>query len=113
MPTRREFLTRVGHAGGFGAAFLSMRGLGLMAEVEAVPLDLTPGTGAGTKVVILGGGIGGLVAAYELRKAGFDCVLLEARARPRGRTWTVRNGSEGEMDDRSNPTSPRGGRHHP
>src|SRR5258708_40230002 len=104
MPTRREFLTRVGHAGGFGAAFLSMRGLGLMAEVEAVPLDLTPGTGAGTKVVILGGGIGGLVAAYELRKAGFDCVLLQARARPGGRTWAGRNGAEGGGNGGAPPT---------
>src|SRR5258708_1327556 len=104
MPTRREFLTRVGHAGGVGVRFHGMRGLGLMAEVEAVPLDLTPGTGAGTKVVILGGGIGGLVAAYELRKAGFDCVLLEARARPGGRTWTVRNGSKVELNDGSTQT---------
>jgi monoamine oxidase len=104
MPTRREFLTRVGQAGGFGAAFLGMRGLGLMAEVEAVPLDLPPGTGAGTKVVILGGGIAGLVAAYELRKGGFECVLLEARARPGGRTWTVRSGSKVELNDGSTQT---------
>src|SRR5258708_13168073 len=106
MPTRREFLTRVGHAGGFGAAFLGMRGLGLMADVEAVPLDLHSETGAGTKVVILGGGIAGLVAAYELRKAGFECVLLEARARPGGRTRTVRNGSTLELNNGANHTHP-------
>ena len=42
-----------------------MRGLGLLAESETVPINLPPGTGTGTKVVILGAGIGGLVAAYN------------------------------------------------
>jgi monoamine oxidase len=109
MPTRREFLMRVGHAGGSGAAFLAMRGLGLAAEPLAVRLDLPPGSGAGTKVVILGGGIAGLVAAYELRKAGFGCTLLEARTRPGGRTWTVRQGSTVELNDGSTQTVAWGG----
>ena len=34
-----------------------------------------------------------MVSAYELRKAGFECTLLEARERPGGRNWTIRNGS--------------------
>src|SRR5260370_32483447 len=102
MPTRREFLTRVGHAGGFGAAFLSMRGLGLMAEVEAVPLDLTPGTGAGTKVVILGGGIGGVCAPHGVGEGGFGFVLLAAAARPRGPPLAVRDGPPGEPKGREN-----------
>jgi monoamine oxidase len=104
MPTRRQFLTRVGHAGGGSAAFLAMRGLGLMAESAPVTLDLPPGTGAGTKVAILGGGIAGLVAAYELRKAGFRCTLLESRSRPGGRNWTVRDGSTVELNDGSTQT---------
>ena len=33
----------------------------------------------GTKVAILGAGIAGLAASYEMRKAGFDCTVLEAR----------------------------------
>jgi monoamine oxidase len=77
--TRRQFLTRVGRAGGLGAAFVSMRSLGLLADSEPVAIDAPPDTGVGTKVVVLGGGIGGLVTAYELRRAGFDCTLLEAR----------------------------------
>ncbi len=99
--TRRQFLTRVGRAGGFGAAFVTMRGLGLLAESGTIPIDAPPGTGAGTKVVVLGAGIGGLVAAYELRKAGFDCTLLEARARPGGRTWTLRRDAVVELNDGS------------
>ncbi|MET7861295.1 FAD-dependent oxidoreductase [Streptomyces sp. NPDC005318] len=44
------------------------------------------------KVVIVGGGIAGLAAAYELGKAGYDCTVLEARSRTGGRNFTVRGG---------------------
>jgi len=80
-----------------------MQSLGLLATVtEASPLPLLPGNyGAGKKVVILGAGIAGLVSAYELRKAGFECIVLEARERPGGRSWTVRNGTKVEFTDGS------------
>ena len=80
--TRRMFLTRVGQAGGVSAAFLSMRALGLAPMQSAVvePIAAAPGTGKGVKVVILGGGIAGLVAAYELRALGYTCTVLEASA---------------------------------
>lgn len=92
--TRRSFITRVGSAGGYSAAFLAMQGLGLNGAVaEALPtIDAAPGSGKGTKVVILGGGIAGLVSAYELRALGYECTVLEARERPGGRNWTVRGG---------------------
>ena len=78
--TRRDFLTRVGQAGGYSAAFLTMQGLGLIEARAAIsdPLQATPGSGKGIKVVILGGGIAGLVAAYELRALGYECTVLEA-----------------------------------
>jgi monoamine oxidase len=78
-----------------------MRGLGLMPEHElsAEPLNLERHSGNGTKVVVLGGGIAGLVAAYEMRKAGYDCTVLEARSRPGGRNWTVRSGTTVEFVD--------------
>ena len=94
--TRRDFLTRVGQAGGYSAAFLTMQGLGLI-EASAAPrssIEAPTGSGKGTKVVVLGGGIAGLVAAYELRALGYDCTLLEARERPGGRNWTVRGGDK-------------------
>ena len=50
-------------------------------------------------MVVLGGGIAGLVSAYELRKLGYDVVLLEARERPGGRNWTGRNGTKVEFVD--------------
>jgi len=42
------------------------------------------------KVVVVGAGMAGLVAAYELLRAGHDPVLLEARHRIGGRVYTVR-----------------------
>ena len=97
--SRREFLMRVGQAGGYSAAFVAMQGLGLM-PAKAEPIEsiaVAAGTGEGIKVAILGGGIAGLVAAYELRELGYDVTLLEARARPGGRNWTVRGGDTVEF----------------
>lgn len=90
--TRREFLTQTGRAGGYSAAFLMMQSLGLLpvAATKASSVKAPGDTGKGASVVILGGGIAGLVAAYELRKQGYRCTLLEARSRPGGRNWTVR-----------------------
>jgi NADPH-dependent 2,4-dienoyl-CoA reductase/sulfur reductase-like enzyme len=39
-------------------------------------------------VVIIGAGLAGLTAAREVTKAGYSCVVLEARARVGGRTYT-------------------------
>lgn len=50
------------------------------------------GTGDGRTVVVLGGGLAGLSAAYELQKAGFTVTVLEGRDRVGGRVWTVREG---------------------
>jgi monoamine oxidase len=104
--TRREFLMRAGHVGGYGAAFVLMQSLGLLAIPEAVgetgPLRLVDGKG--TRVVILGGGIAGLVAAYELGKAGWSCTILEARQRPGGRNWSIRNGTEVDFTDGTRQT---------
>jgi monoamine oxidase len=99
--SRRDFLARLAEAGGYAAAFSSMHALGLMtaAPAEGEELKLQPGAGNGVKVAILGGGIAGLVSAYELGKAGYHCTVLEARSRPGGRNWTVRGGTKVEFTD--------------
>ncbi len=101
IKTRRDFLMRVGQAGGYSAAFATMQSLGLMPMLasDASEVGLPPDAGKGVKVAVLGGGIAGLVSAYEMRKAGFQCSVLEARARPGGRNWTVRNGTAVEFTD--------------
>ena len=42
-------------------------------------------TAPGSRVVVVGAGISGLVAAYELRRAGIESVVLEAGDRPGGK----------------------------
>src|SRR4028118_1136711 len=108
--TRRGFLERLGAVGGASAVFLGMEAMGLLhAPAAAEPLHLPRGAGPtaggaraggpldlprgpGRKVVVLGAGISGLVTAYELKRAGWDVTVIEARERIGGRVWTVRNG---------------------
>jgi len=43
------------------------------------------------KVVVVGAGMAGLTAAFELMQAGHDVTVLEARMRPGGRVYTIRD----------------------
>src|SRR5260370_8321029 len=78
-----------------------MEPLGLLPlpEAAASKVRLGEGSGQGKHVVILGAGIAGMVAAWELKKAGYTCTILEARNRAGGRNWTIRNGTRVEMTD--------------
>jgi monoamine oxidase len=44
------------------------------------------------RIVVVGAGLSGLVAAHELAKLGATITILEARTRIGGRVWTVRDG---------------------
>jgi monoamine oxidase len=90
--TRRRLLTELGAVGGASAVFLAMEAMGMAqaAPAGAEHFALPAGSGTGKRVVILGAGIAGLVAAYELRRAGYHVTVLEARDRVGGRVWTVR-----------------------
>src|SRR5690349_2096541 len=43
------------------------------------------------RVVVVGAGLAGLTAAVDLRDAGWDVVVLEARSRVGGRVHTLRD----------------------
>jgi monoamine oxidase len=98
MPlTRRRFLKRVAAAGGVSLAYEAMTGLGLLAAPSQSPFNLS-GKVPGVRVVILGAGLAGMTVAYELAKVGFECRILEGRARSGGRVFTVRRGAISEED---------------
>src|SRR5687767_2550563 len=42
------------------------------------------------RVIVAGAGLAGLSVAYELNRAGYDVIVLEARTRPGGRVYTLR-----------------------
>lgn len=101
--SRRGFLRAVGVSGGAGTMFAAMGALGLAPTAEAAaatPAFSAPKTSDFTltgrspaSVVIIGGGVAGLVSAYELGKAGYRCTILEPRSRTGGRNFTARGGT--------------------
>lgn len=65
-------------------------------DILAVPEQgLDPIPGPGKRVVILGAGMAGLVAAYELARQGHEPVVLEAQNRVGGRVFTIRDFAPG------------------
>jgi monoamine oxidase len=90
--SRRSFLEMVGNTGGSAAVYSAMSALGLLAASRPEAFALS-GRGNGRRIVILGAGLAGMCAAYELGKQGYDCHILEARMRPGGRCHTIRHGA--------------------
>ena len=91
--SRRQLLHAVGAAGGAAAVHAAATALGLLPPVaRAGQLALRPAGGRPRHVVIIGAGIAGLTAAYELRRAGHRCTVLEASHRAGGRNLTFRRG---------------------
>ena len=79
--SRRQFLRRSALA----VAAAGLNQSALSSAVRAVVIS-----GPAKKVLVLGAGLAGLVAAYELSKLGHDVTVLEARTRPGGRVHTLR-----------------------
>ena len=87
--SRRTLLEVIGRLGGAATAYSALNMAGLLATptAYAAPPVLTPASGNGRRVAILGAGIAGLTAAHCLGKAGYQCTILEARARSGGHCW--------------------------
>ena len=90
--TRREFLYRAAAVGGSALMLktLDAWGAGIASRVAAPPA--LSGSGKGKTVAILGAGLAGMTAAYELGKLGYRVQVLEARPFAGGRCQTARRG---------------------
>jgi monoamine oxidase len=92
--TRRDFLYRAAAVGGTGFLLNAMNawGMGIASTMSGPPV--LSGSGKGKSVVILGAGLAGMTAAYELSKLGYKVQVLEARGFAGGRCQTARKGFE-------------------
>ncbi|WP_349368215.1 FAD-dependent oxidoreductase [Salinarimonas sp.] len=94
--SRRRFLQGLGGAGLLAAAYHPLVSSGLFRIPRAVAQELpTLPPGDGRRVGIVGAGVAGLTAAYELARAGYDVTIYEGDDRYGGRSLTVRPSDEG------------------
>lgn len=92
--SRRDFLMKALAVGGSGFLLASMKAWGMdIASLQDTPPVLA-GSGKGKTVLILGAGLAGMTAAYELGKLGYACKVIEARDLAGGRCQTARSGKE-------------------
>jgi len=90
--SKREFLEAFAAVGGMSAVISALDGWGMgIASAAEAPPDLM-GRSEGTSVLILGAGLAGMTAAYELGLRGYDCQILEARPFAGGRCQSSRAG---------------------
>jgi monoamine oxidase len=87
---RREFLKLAGGAAGGGLYLWTNPNW-------ALPQNVAPRQVRAQRVTILGGGLAGLAAGWELKSAGHDVTILEAQLHPGGRVHTIREGLSDEL----------------
>ena len=90
--TRRELLTAIGMIGGSAALYQAMTTMGHAAETQFHGPPNLAGARKGASVIVLGAGLAGMLAAYELSKAGYTVRVLEYQARAGGRNWSLYGG---------------------
>jgi monoamine oxidase len=93
-PSRRHFLAKAMAVGGSGLLLANMKAWGMdIASTRDAPPAMQ-GRVKGKTVVILGAGLAGMTAAYEMSKLGYTCKVIEARAFAGGRCQTARRGKQ-------------------
>lgn len=89
---RRALFRMIGAVAGSAVMYQAMSELGYAGESGySGPIRLS-GDAKGTTVLILGAGLAGMTAAYELRNAGYRVQILEYNGRPGGRNWSLYGG---------------------
>ncbi|NKF23873.1 flavin monoamine oxidase family protein [Solimonas sp. C16B3] len=90
--SRRELLMMIGAMAGSATSYNAMASMGLVEESRFNGPPKLDGDPKGASVLILGAGIAGMVAAMELRNAGYKVKVLEYNSRAGGRNWSIRGG---------------------
>jgi monoamine oxidase len=90
--SRRSLLRSIGMSAGAGTMYQAMIEMGYAANSDFTGPPKLSGDPKGASVLILGAGIAGMVAAYEMRKAGYKVQILEYNDRPGGRNWSMYGG---------------------
>src|ERR1700742_4417767 len=90
--SRRSLLKMIGTVAGSTAMYGAMTELGFAQESGYSGPPKLGNPKSPTSVLILGAGIAGMVAALELRDAGYKVQILEYNNRPGGRDWTLGGG---------------------
>ncbi|MEQ8966758.1 MAG: FAD-dependent oxidoreductase [Azospirillaceae bacterium] len=91
--TRRGALRTLAALGGSAAVYNGLAALGWLKMPTAAAQELPRFAGLpteGKSVAVIGAGVAGLTAAYELARAGFSVTVYEADSRYGGRSLTVR-----------------------
>ena len=90
--SRRTLLQWIGKTAGAAAMYQAMTSLGFAAETRHDEQFALSGAPKGASVLVLGAGLAGMTAAYELRRAGYKVKVLEYNAKAGGRCWSLRGG---------------------
>ncbi|MBR7618278.1 flavin monoamine oxidase family protein [Phenylobacterium sp. 20VBR1] len=90
--TRRQLLSTIGMLGGSALMYNMMTTLGYAAESHFKGPPNLSGARKGASVIVLGAGLAGMLAAYELTKAGYKVTVLEYQDRAGGRNWSLYGG---------------------
>jgi len=84
--SRRRFLQHMSMGVGAVGAGLIIPG-----KLVAQATSLTGASQQPKRVLVLGAGLAGLAATWELKQTGHEVIVLEAQTRPGGRVYTLRS----------------------